>query len=292
VNLVFIRLFAALATGIDRRTLASEADSGMAGSRRRRLRWAIAGGLVIALVVAAIVAWPYVRLYTGSGPPAQFYDSVQLEPALARDYPHVLGVAHNAGNNLGTLSTALRYGADVIEIDVISARGQLVAGRDQWWGWLARQLFRGPTLVQAWDRAAAAQMIKLDLMQSDRGFLDDLVAFLDPRAGGRRVIISSRNSNALLYLHRRLPGVTMVFSVAGPDAVQQLKSDSGLGSAIGGVSVFQGLVDANLVTWVHMHRLVILTWTVNGSERFNQLVGLGVDGITTGNLAILRALSQ
>ena len=141
----------------------------MARMRRGRRRWAIAGGVVIALVVAAVVAWPYVQRYTGSAPPPQFYEKVQLEPALARDYPRVLGVAHNAGNNLGTLSTALHYGADVMEIDVISARGQLVAGRNHWWGWLARQLFRGPTLVQAWDGAAAAEIIKLDLMQTDRG---------------------------------------------------------------------------------------------------------------------------
>jgi glycerophosphoryl diester phosphodiesterase len=264
----------------------------MARLRGGRLRWAIAGGLVIVLVAAAVVAWPWVQRYTGSAPPAQFYDQVQLEPALARDYPRVLGVAHNAGNNLGTLSTALHYGADIVEIDVISARGQLVAGRDHWWGWLTRQVFRGPTLVQAWDGAAGAGIIKLDLMQTDRGFLDDLVAFLASRAGSRRVMISSREPDALLYLHRRLPDVAMLFSVAGPDAVHQLKSDSALQGAIGGVSAFQGLVDANLVTWVHAHRLVILAWTVNDSERFNQLVRLGVDGITTGNLAILRALSR
>lgn len=33
------------------------------------------------------------------------------------------------------------------------------------------------------------------------GFLDDLVAFLAPRAGSRRVMISSRDLSALLYLH-------------------------------------------------------------------------------------------
>ena len=55
-----------------------------------------------------------------------------------------------------TLAKALRYGADVIEIDVISARGQLVAGRIQPLPQLARQVFRGPTLAEAWDRAAAA----------------------------------------------------------------------------------------------------------------------------------------
>ena len=262
----------------------------MARVRRGRLRWAIAGGLVIVLVAAVVVAWPYVQRYTGSAPPPQFYDRVQLEPALTHDYPRVLGVAHNAGNNLGTLSTALHYGADVMEIDVISARGQLVAGRNHWWGWLARQLFRGPTLAEAWDRAAAADTVKLDLKQNDRGFLNDLVAFLTPRAQSRRVMISSGDQGALLYLHSRLPDVSMLFSVSGPDAVHQLQSDPELQKAIGGVSVFQGLVDANLVTWVHRHKLLILAWTVNDSQRFNQLVRLGVDGITTANLAILQTL--
>src|SRR5215831_9850351 len=177
--------------------------------RAGRLRWVIAGVVLVALVAAAIVAWPYVQLYTGAAPPAQFYQKVQPEPALAHDYPRVLGVAHNAGNNLGTLSTALHYRADVIENDVISARGQLVAGRNHWWGWLTRQVFRGPTLVQAWDGATAAGIVKLDLMQTDRGFLDDLVAFVAPRAKSRHVMISSRDMSALLYLHSRLPGVTM-----------------------------------------------------------------------------------
>ena len=262
----------------------------MAWLRGGRLRWVIAGVVLVALVAGAVVAWPYVQLYTGAAPPAQFYQKVHVAPALAQDYQRVLGVAHNAGNNLETLATAERYGAGVIEIDVISARGQLVAGRDQPWPWLARQLFRGPTLAEAWDRATAADIVKLDLKQTDRGFLDDLVAFLARRARSRRVMISSGDQGALLYLHSRLPDVTLLFSVAGPDAVHQLQSDPALQKAIGGVSVFQALADANLVTWVHQHKLLILAWTVNDSQRLNQLVRLGVDGITTANLAILRTL--
>ena len=260
--------------------------------RGGRLRWVIVGTLVVALVIAAIVAWPYAQRYTGAAAPAQFYEKVQEEPGLARDYPRVLGVAHNAGINLKTLETALRYGADVMEIDVISARGQLRAGRDQPLPWLARQVFRGPTLADAWDRAAAADIIKLDLKQSDRGFLDDLVAFLASRAKSQRVMISTRDPGSLLYLHNRLPDATMLFSVAGPDAVHQLQSDTALQKVIGGVSVFQGLVDTNLVAWVHQHKLLILAWTVNGSQRFNQLVRLGADGIITDNLAILRATQR
>jgi glycerophosphoryl diester phosphodiesterase len=61
-------------------------------------------------------------------------------------------------------------------------------------------------------------------------------------------------------------------------------------TAVGGVSVFQGLVDASLVAWVHQHKLVVLAWTVNDGQRMNELARLGVDGITTANLAILQAL--
>src|SRR5215472_10070564 len=111
----------------------------MAWLRRGRIRWVVAGALVVALVVAVIVAWPHAQRYTGAAPPDQFYKKVQLEPALDHDYERILGVAHNAGNNLGTLATALRYRADVIEIDVISARGQLVAGRVQPLPGLARR---------------------------------------------------------------------------------------------------------------------------------------------------------
>lgn len=262
----------------------------MARWRGRRLWWAIAGVLVVALAVAVVVTWPLIRRYTNAAPPAQFYQKVQLDPALAEDYAKVLGVAHNAGNNPGTTATALRDGADVIEIDVLSARGQLVAGRPQPWRWLAERLFQGPTLTEAWDQASAAEVIKLDLMQTDRKFLAELVTFLTPRSRARRVMISSRDPGALLYLHRRLPGLTLLFSVAFPDAVRQLQSDHGLQEAIGGASVFQGLVDTNLVTWMHQHKLIILAWTVNDGQRFNQLVRLGVDGITTANLAILRAV--
>ncbi len=79
-------------------------------------------------------------------------------------------------------------------------------------------MFQGPTLAEAWDRAAAADVIKLDLKQTDRGFLNDLVA------------------------------------------------------------------------WLRQHKLLVLAWTVNDGQRFNELVRLGVNGITTANLAILRAL--
>jgi hypothetical protein len=262
----------------------------MARLKRKRV-WLVSGvALVLVLVGAVIATWPLLGKYTGAAPPEQFTRKVALDPALNREYQHVLGVAHNAGNNPTTEATALRSGASVIEIDVTTARGELAAGRNQGWPWLAEQVFLGPSLVQAWDEAAKADITKLDLKQSSHQFLNDLAAFLNQRSVSRHVMVASRDWQALMYLHRHTHRVTLLYSVAYPDAVHRLQTDPALDKAISGVSVYQGLVDHPLVSWVHEHNMQLVAWTVNDGPEFNHLVRLGVDGITTDNLAILKAL--
>jgi len=130
------------------------------------------------------------------------------------------------------------------------------------------------------------------VQQTDRGLLDSLVRFLDAQRPHRPVVVSTRDAGAIEYLRPRLSAaVTLLFSVPFPDAGAQLRGDRRLDHAVGGISVFQGLVDGDLVRWAHERHLLVLAWTVNDGERLNQLLHLGVDGITTGNLAVLRALS-
>jgi len=248
-------------------------------------------GIVVVLSVAlAAAAWPYLQSYVGVRPPDQFY--AQLDQALAKPDAPVLGIAHNAGNNPATTAAALQYGADVIEIDVISARGRLVAGRDQPLPRLAGRTFRGYTLAEMWERAAPADIIKLDLKQTDRGFLDALVGFLTPLARLHKVMISTGDQAAVSYLHAVLPSVTLLFSIGWPDELTALRGNPDLVRDIGGVSVFQGLVDSGLVSWMHQRRLLVLAWTVNDGQRLNELIRLGIDGVTTANLAILQALAR
>ena len=83
----------------------------------------------------------------------------------------------------------------------------------------------------------------------------------------------------------------MLFSIGFPEGVQQLRSDAGLQAAVGGVTIFHGLVDTNLVGWLHGRNLCVLAWPVNDGERLNALVRLQVDGVTTANLAILEVLA-
>ncbi len=257
--------------------------------RRRRPRWVAAAAAAALLGGGLVLLWPHAQHFSQGLPPDQFHRA--LDPELAARYPEVLGVAHNAANRLDTLAVALEHGADVVEADVISVRGELVAGRDQPLGWLSNHLFRGPTLAEVWDAAAAADVLKLDLKRDDEAFLDDLVAFLAPRQGDREVMVSSRDRAALLRLHRDLPDVTLLFSIGFPEGVRQVRADAELQRAIAGVSVFQGLVDSRLVGWADDRDLLVLAWPVNDAATLATTVRRGADGITTANLAVLEALA-
>ena len=201
-----------------------------------------------------------------------------LDQDLLKDYSGVLGVAHNAANRLDTLQVALDHRADVVEADLISVRGELVAGRDQPMSWLTNQIFQGPTLAQVWDAAAPADVLKLDLKRNDDAFLDDLVTFLAPRQGTREVMVATRDRDAIVRLRRDLPEITLLFSIGFPEGVQQLRSDAELQTAIGGVTIFQGLVEPNLVGWLHERDLLVLAWPVNDVQRLNDLVTPGEGG--------------
>ena len=256
--------------------------------QRRRL--VIAAAITIVVITAVVLAWPWVRIYTGSAPPDQFYRA--LPAPVATHGRQVFGVAHNAGNNAATTAAALRHGAEVIEIDVVLVNGRLAAGRAHGFWWLAERVFRGPTLDRAWHNAASAKIIKLDLQQNDRALLDALVTFLRKQQPVRPVMVSTRDADAIAYLRPRLgSNVTLLFSVPFPDALTRVQSDRALADAIGGISVYQGLVGTSLVSWAHERKLLVLAWTVQDGERLDQLLHMHVDGITTANLAILQALS-
>ena len=227
-------------------------------------RWWVIGAAVVVLVVAILVAYPHLQVYTGAAPPRQF--SSTLYPRAAADPAHVRGVAHNAGNNPTTAATAIAQGADVVEIDVISVRGRLAAGRVQPWPWLAERVFRGPTLAQAWASAAPADTVKFDLRQKRPNPARPARGIRPPAAANHPVMVSTRDRAALLYLRPRLPTATLLATTAFPDAVQRLRSDPALIAAVNGVSAFQGLVSPSLVTWAHQRGLLVVAWTVNDGQ--------------------------
>ena len=109
-------------------------------------------------------------------------------------------------------------------------------------------------------------------------------------AGSRSVMVSSPNRATLLLLHERLPTVQLLYSADNFAAVERLRSDPALVAAVSGMSAYHGVVDATLLRWAHAHDLKVIAWTVNDGQQLAQLTRLGVDGITTANLAVLRSL--
>jgi glycerophosphoryl diester phosphodiesterase len=103
-------------------------------------------------------------------------------------------------------------------------------------------------------------------------------------------MVSSPDRAAILLLHDRLPAVPLLYSVVNAATVDHLESDPALARALTGMSAFQGLVDASLLRWAHARGLTVIAWTIDGGQRLAQLVRLGVDGVTTANLAVLRSL--
>jgi glycerophosphoryl diester phosphodiesterase len=259
-----------------------------------RIALGILASAIIVLCVALLALFWFaesrVERYTAGSPPVQFYR--QLDAELLHDYSRVLGVAHNSGNSLQTTREAVRIGADVIEIDVVMAGNKLYAGHDSPLPIVGRYLYRGPTLTETWEAAAGAPATKLDLKESSQRYLDRLVTFLEGHDDGRTVLVSSRSLESLRYLQVRSPHVVRLLSVPDAPTLDRVKLDPEVHAVIDGISLRHTLLDDGSALWLESLGIMVLAWTVNDAERLNELVRLGVDAITSDNLAILELLSN
>lgn len=225
--------------------------------------------------------------YTSGGEPVQFRRELDVD--LLDDYRGVFGVAHNSGNLVSTAKEAIEHGADGIEIDVISVGGKLRAAHRSPVPILGSRFFRGPTLAEVWDAAAAADVIKLDLKKSSPGFLEMLFAFLRERSD-HEVVISTRDPEALRAIAERAPEVVRLLSIPDVQGFERLQQDDGLVTLIDGVTIRHSVLNEEMVAWLRGRGLIIFAWTVNDLERVNQLIAWGVNAVNTDNLAIMELL--
>jgi hypothetical protein len=247
---------------------------------------------VVFLVIAALI-W---NAFSWSGQaedarwgrrPSQFYSQLPADVRLGG--AHVLAVAHNAGDGAAATSLAIAHGADVIEIDVMPIDGRLYAAHDQPPSWMPLT-FRGPTLSQAWSRTAGARFVQLDLRDTSVSTLRLLETFLVQHDDGRRVFVSTRSHQALERLSETAPHVVRFLSIGSLSGLQTLMDNPDRIELINGVSIRTDLLTPETTDWLKDRGLLIYAWTVNDVTQLNALVGLGVDAITTDNLAILDAM--
>jgi len=202
----------------------------------------------------------------------------------------VLGIAHNAGDRAPSAQVAMAHGADVIEIDVRNIGGRLHAAHASPPGWMPSMVYNGPTLGQAWRSTDGAGYVQLDLKDTSAGTVNQVAAFLNRDATERRVLVSTSNFAALEALHERAEEVGLILSIGNPRQLQALQKNPERASLLTGVSVRAELLDRDAMAWFKDRGLLVIAWTVNDVAQLNDLVALGIAGVSTDNLAILDAI--
>jgi glycerophosphoryl diester phosphodiesterase len=104
--------------------------------------------------------------------------------------------------------------------------------------------------------------------------------------------VASRSPESLVTLRERAPDAILLLSVPNDDVLDALKTNEALKQTIDGVTVRESVIDATAMSWLSEGDLLVFAWTVNDLDRVNTLIQLGVDGITTENLAILTLLGE
>lgn len=252
----------------------------------------IGTSLAVGIVAASLLALAVFRedlfeVFTAGKEPRLLFDPSDAEQVelLRRTF----GVAHNSGDSLVATRRALRAGADVIEVDVVSLRGELYAGHDPPLPLVGPRVFRGPRLEEVWVVARAADYVKLDLKESSPPYLRAVASFLN-REKAERVIVSSRDLASLEFLARELPQAILLLSVPSASRLAALRTDTRALEVIDGVTLRHTLLDEESARWFEERGLLVFVWTVNDFARVAELARQGVDGVTTDNLAILTFL--
>jgi glycerophosphoryl diester phosphodiesterase len=244
-------------------------------------------GVLIQLGIPGTIRTVIIRNTVGIAPELFYRD---LEGDLLDDYEEIFAVAHNAGDRLGATREAISYGADIIEIDVISVGGVLHAGHDVPSSTFGSITYSGPTLELIWSEAVETGIVKFDLKESSPAFVQLVIAFLKQRTAGVQVILATHSQSALAALRPALPSVLLLYSVGTTDALRAMRDNEQLLELIDGVTIAAGLLNEDNVAWMRKLRLLIFAWTVNRLDRANDLVRLGINAITTDNLAIMELM--
>lgn len=252
------------------------------------LAWIVSA--VCVLMLASLVVFDaQAERFTAGQTPRQF--SKALEADLRDDYAGIVGVAHNAGDDLQAAYRAAAYGVDAIEIDVTSVGGELHASHDAPIPLVDTLLFRGPELEEAWNAAALRRVVVLDLKESSPGYLREVARFLATHTGPR-VIIQTRNPESLRVVARTVPLAERLLLVFDEEDLRAVREDRALREAIDGVSVRDRLLTEPEHRWLEDQGLKTFAWTVNDEERMNELTERGIDGLITDRLDIMALLGE
>lgn len=262
------------------------------------LRWLAA--IVLVLVLSGSLTLLGVFLFrpdlgeelTGGLIPPQYYADFDSDALIFSDaqYRSVWTVAHNSGDDMNAVIEGLLYGADIIEMDVVSVDGVLYSAHNPPLPFLDYRWFRGPRVDRIWAASGDARGFMFDLKQTDAAFINLVVNFINSKSTARPFFVASRDPSVLRQIGTRAPQAVLLMSIPDRKGLDDLMSNDSLLHVVDGVTIRQDQIDEETAHLMNTNELMIFAWVVNDLGRVNELLELGVDGITSDNLAILQLL--
>lgn len=145
--------------------------------------------------------------------------------------------------------------------------------------------WQAPRLRDAWQYTANAKVLKLDLKSTSQAALESLVRFIQARPSDQQIIIVSSDPDALAYLENALPESIELLSLSTGSEIDALLEKNGRPDGVDGISIPGFALTTERIQTLKEHGYLIDAWTVNEVEQLVELTALGVDVITTDNLA-------
>lgn len=216
----------------------------------------------------------------------QFY--VPYSGATPVYLPPVLLVAHNAGNQEATARRALSHDAAGIEVDVRYVDGVLYATHSAPASLMPKRAWRAQRLRDAWAYSTGAAVLKLDLKTSDQTALESLVRFIQARPTEQQILTVSKSQDALIYLDEELPDTVQILSIASGYEIDLLLENSDRVAGVEGISAPHWALTPHRIEGLKAHGYLIDAWTVNDVQLLVELTSMGVDAITSDNLAFFE----
>ena len=208
----------------------------------------------------------------------------------------LITIAHRAGNSRVLLREALESGVDAVEADLRLDGDQLVARHDRrfpllplyydkWYArWRSEPQVDLDEILDCLDGKAA---LFVDIKSTSARALDMLLATLRRRRVVAGTRISGTHWHLLRRLHEEEPGLRLHYTIGDLESLDRFQQ---LLEGVRGVSIHEALVDEELAARFQARGIEIVAYHVDQLARAQQLREWGVSGITSGDLALLRAL--
>jgi glycerophosphoryl diester phosphodiesterase len=210
----------------------------------------------------------------------------------------LLAVAHRAGNNLADLRAALAAGVDLVEADIHLYRGALevrhrkAIGPHLYWElWLELNRRRDlvvPELHEVLAVAAGDPRLMLDLKGPALSVAPRVAEELRAHAPGVPLAVCTRKWK-MLDAFTADEHVGRVLSAGDPLQLAQLRSRLRRQRAYG-VSIRLSLLTAPVVAELRRATDLILAWPVDTESALAQARRVGVTGVISKNLPMLKRL--